>query len=57
MRLLEKSREMDPFVEHIDQYLGDAYLAAGDREKGCLHLAEAVKLGDLEEKERSQKCR
>ena len=57
VRLLEKAHSMDPFIERIDLYLGDAYVAAGQREKGCMHFGEAVKRGDMTTKEKSEKCK
>jgi tetratricopeptide (TPR) repeat protein len=56
IRLLEKAHSMDPFIERIDLYLGEAYLAAGDRAKGCLHLDESVKRGDLSLQSKSERC-
>lgn len=45
IRLLEKARQMDDFIERVDQYLGEAYLAANDRARACTHLQAAQNKG------------
>ena len=47
IRLFKQAEEMDPFIDRIYAYLGDAYAQAGDKAGACPYYVEAVTRGEM----------
>jgi hypothetical protein len=49
--------ELSDFIENGHYYLGEAYLANGEKEKACEHFREALRSNDITNAELAERCR
>ena len=56
LRLLQRAESIDPFIEKIYFYLGDAYYKNGNRKQGCIHYATALERNEIDLDEYEVKC-
>jgi DNA-binding SARP family transcriptional activator len=48
--MLLQAEKMDPFIEKINMYLGEAYFKMGDQSKACASYRKSFERKEIEEK-------
>ncbi len=55
--MLTQGLQMSALIDKVHFYLGEAYLANGEKEKACAQFAKAMERGEIEEADYRARCR
>jgi tetratricopeptide (TPR) repeat protein len=56
IRLLKRAEDSDPSMEMVNSWLGQAYLKAGEKQKGCEYLSKALSNKEVTRAEVERLC-